>query len=256
MNCCHSLEINLHEVTEIIYVLLHTLWHYSLKKSRIILNHFLNLKYLFPLQGTLKSPCGTVPHSHLGRADLKWAGVIAIDVSSGAKEGVHPLSKRVSEGVDWHHADRVGKGHLSRVVVQLHPDSGKLSLKIQRGAGPRHGRVLALEMRDHPKAALGTARDASFSVDGLHDDSKHPVCLVAYLHLPGVTTWSEALWAQHEHKVAEAFGIGRELLEGSPVGDTGQVCGEGQPGVGSVGVQGDRCWKEHTRSQSRAQKGH
>lgn len=199
---------------------------------------FLNMS---SVRSSLKSPCRTVPHSHLGGADLKWVGVIPIDVSSRAEEGVHLLSEEVGEGVDGRHADGIGEGHLPAVVVQLHPDSGQLALQMQRGAGPRHGRVLTLVVRDHPKAPLGAARDAAFPVNGFLDHPEHPVRLVAHLHLPGVAAGREALRAQHEHKVAETLGIAWELLEGSTVGDTGQVWGEGQPGVGSVGVQGDGC---------------
>lgn len=112
---------------------------------------------------------------------------------------------------------------------------------MQRGAGPRHGWVLPLKVRDHPKAALGTARDAALPVDGLFDHTEHPVHLVAHLYLPGVTAWRKTLWAQNEHKMTEPFRIVRELLQGSAVGHTGQIRGEGQPRVGSVRIQGDGC---------------
>ena len=142
---------------------------------------------------SLKSPCGAVPHSHLGGADLQWFGVVAVNVGSRAEEGEHLLGEEVGEGVDGRHAERVGEGHLSGVVVQLHPDSGELSHQIQRGAGPRHGRVLALVVRDHPEAALGAAGDAPLPVDGLLDHPEHPVRLVAHIHFPGMAPGSEAL---------------------------------------------------------------
>lgn len=92
------------------------------------------------------------------------------------------------EGVDVRHADGVGEGHLSGIVVQLHPDAGQLSLQMQRGAGPGHGRVLALVVRDHPEAPFRAAGNAAFPVDGLLDHAEHPVHLVADFHLPGVAT--------------------------------------------------------------------
>lgn len=103
-----------------------------------------------------KSPCSTVPHGHLSSADLQRVGVIPIDVGSRAEKGVNLLSKEIIEGVDGHHAHRVGKDHLSGVKVQLHPDPGQLPLQVQRGAGPRHGRVLTLVVCNHPKATFGT----------------------------------------------------------------------------------------------------
>lgn len=189
----------------------------------------------------LKSPGRTVPHSHFGRADLKRFWVIPVNVGSGAEERVHLFSENASESVDGLHVHGVGEGHLPGLVVELHSDPSQLSLQVQRGAGPRHGRVLALVVRDHPEAGLRASRDATFPVNGPLDHAQHPVHLVAHLYLPAVTARREALGSQHEHKVTEALGVVWELLQGSTVGHTSQIRGEGQPGVCSVGVQGYRC---------------
>lgn len=108
-------------------------------------------------QNPSSSPGGAVPHSHFDRADLQRAGVVSVDVGPRAEEGEHPLSEDIIEGVDGRHVNRVGEGHLPRVVVQLHPDPLQPPCQFERGAWPGHGHILTLAVGDHPQAALRAA---------------------------------------------------------------------------------------------------